>query len=127
MIERSQTKQIEKLIKHFPVVGIVGARQVGKTTLVKRLEPLLDKPCVYFDLESPSVMAQLKENSEWFLSQYQDKTVIIDEVQLMLELFPLLRSLKMKTVWRVALFCWVLPRLLFWQKVPKHWRVELPT
>jgi uncharacterized protein len=93
MIERSQKAQIEKLIKHFPAVGIVGARQVGKTTLVKNLEPILDKPCVYFDLESPRVMAQLKENPEWFLSQYQDKTVIIDEVQLMLELFPMLRSL----------------------------------
>lgn len=93
MIERNQTKQIEELIKHFPAVGIVGARQVGKTTLVKSLGPILNKPCVYFDLESPKVMAQLKENPEWFLSQYQDKTVIIDEVQLMLELFPLLRSL----------------------------------
>jgi uncharacterized protein len=93
MIERQQAKQIKKLIKHFPAVGIVGARQVGKTTLVKGLEPFLDKPCVYFDLESPRVMAQLKDNPEWFLSQYQDKTVIIDEVQLMLELFPLLRSL----------------------------------
>jgi uncharacterized protein len=93
MIERSQKAQIEKLIKHFPAVGIVGARQVGKTTLVKNLEPVLDKPCVYFDLESPRVMAQLKENPEWFLSQYQDKIVIIDEVQLMLELFPMLRYL----------------------------------
>lgn len=93
MIERSQQAQIEKLIKNFSVVGIVGARQVGKTTLVKNLALILDKPCVYFDLESPKVLVQLKENPEWFLSQYQDKTVIIDEVQLMLELFPLLRSL----------------------------------
>ncbi len=93
MIDRLQKSQIEKLIKHFPVVGVVGSRQVGKTTLVKGLESVLEKRCIYFDLESPRVLNQIKENPEWFLSQYQDQTVIIDEVQVMLELFPILRSL----------------------------------
>ena len=93
MIDRLQKNQIEKLITHFPVVGVVGSRQVGKTTLVKGLESVLEKRCIYFDLESPRVLNQIKENPEWFLSQYQDQTVIIDEVQVMLELFPILRSL----------------------------------
>ena len=93
MIERIQKIQIEKLIKHFPAVGIVGPRQVGKTTIVKNLKEFLDKPSIYFDLESPRTYNQIKENPEWFLTQYQDQTVIIDEIQLMLELFPILRSL----------------------------------
>ena len=93
MIDRIQKKQIKKLIQHFPAVGIVGPRQVGKTTLVKSLASELEKSVNYFDLESPKSLSLIKDNPEWLLTQYQDQTVIIDEVQLMPELFPLLRSL----------------------------------
>ena len=93
MIDRIQKKQIKKLIQHFPAVGIVGPRQVGKTTLVKSLTSELEKSVNYFDLESPKSLSLIKDNPEWLLTQYQDQTVIIDEVQLMPELFPLLRSL----------------------------------
>jgi len=93
MIERIQNRYIPKLLGYFPAVGIVGPRQVGKTTLVKNLMSSLVKPCTYFDLESPAAYRQINEDPEWFLAQYQDQTVIIDEVQMMLSLFPLLRSL----------------------------------
>jgi uncharacterized protein len=93
MINRKTEKQIEKLIQHFPVVGIIGARQVGKTTLAKKIAMLLPKKSIYFDLESPQVFSQITDNPTWFLNQYQDHTIIIDEVQLMLPIFPLLRSL----------------------------------
>ena len=93
MIARTQKENIKTLLSYFPAVGLVGPRQVGKTTLVKSLMAELPKPCVYFDLESPTTYNQIADNPEWFLSQYVDKTVIIDEIQWMLRLFPLLRSL----------------------------------
>ena len=34
-ITRAQTKELQSMLKQFPAVAIVGARQVGKTTLAK--------------------------------------------------------------------------------------------
>ena len=84
---------IPKLLSYFPALGLVGARQVGKTTLVKALAPLLPKPILYLDLENLNDFAVLEKDPQWFLEQHSDKTVVIDEVQRMLSLFPLLRSL----------------------------------
>ncbi|MBS1682108.1 MAG: ATP-binding protein [Bacteroidetes bacterium] len=77
----------------FPSVAILGARQVGKTTLAKQLTGKLKKPVHYVDLERPSTLAAItREPEEYFLS-YINQCVIIDEVQRMPSLFPLLRSL----------------------------------
>lgn len=73
----------------FPAVGIVGPRQVGKTTLVKNLSWENNK--IYLDLEKASDRAKLSD-VELFLTNHQDSTVILDEIQLMPELFAELRS-----------------------------------
>lgn len=75
-----------------PVIGILGARQVGKTTLSKAFIENLDKEAIYLDLEKPSDVRKLTE-PELYLQANQDKCVVIDEVQLMPKLFPLIRSL----------------------------------
>ena len=91
MITRNIQKSIENAIKVFPVVGILGSRQVGKTTLAKEIQKKFDSS-VYIDLELPSDFNKL-ENSEYFLQSAADKLVIIDEIQRKPELFPLLRAL----------------------------------
>jgi predicted AAA+ superfamily ATPase len=63
---------------------------VGKTTLVKNLK--LEKDNLYLDLEKSSDRAKLVD-PELFLKAHADKTVILDEIQLMPELFSELRSL----------------------------------
>ena len=93
MIERKQKGNIKDLLSYFPAVGVVGPRQVGKTTLVKALAEEMPNESVYLDLELPSTYERLSQDPEWLLEQYTDKTVIIDEVQWMLGLFPMLRSL----------------------------------
>jgi uncharacterized protein len=93
MIQRTLLKDIPKLLSYFPVLGLVGPRQVGKTTLVKALTQHLPKPILYLDLENLNDFALLEKDPQWFLEQHSDKTVVIDEVQRMLSLFPLLRSL----------------------------------
>ena len=37
MIKRDLTADITKALTYFPVVGIIGPRQVGKTTLAKSI------------------------------------------------------------------------------------------
>ncbi len=93
MIKRSLSKELPKLLSYFPVLGLVGPRQVGKTTLVKSLTALLTKPILYLDLENTNDYSLLEKDPQWYLEQHSDKTVVIDEVQRMLSLFPLLRSL----------------------------------
>lgn len=92
MIFRIQINEIKVLIEHFPAVGIVGPRQVGKTTLVRDIISDQFENTLYLDLESPTDYNRIAENPEWFLDQHKGKTVIIDEVQQMLSLFPILRS-----------------------------------
>ncbi|WP_154856277.1 ATP-binding protein [Cyclobacterium xiamenense] len=79
----------EEYMEIFPAVGIVGPRQVGKTTLVKNLS--WGKNKIYLDLEKASDRAKLSD-VELFLTNHKGNTVILDEIQLMPELFAELRS-----------------------------------
>lgn len=93
MIGRVLNNVVPKLLDFFPSVGLIGSRQVGKTTFVKNLQPLINKPILYLDLEDTDDFELLNTNAQWFLSQNADKLIVIDEVQRDLKLFPLLRSL----------------------------------
>lgn len=75
----------------MPAVALLGPRQVGKTTLARQLQKVIPKESVYLDLESPEDYQKLS-NLENYLVQREDKLLIIDEVQRMPELFPVLRS-----------------------------------
>lgn len=91
LIKRKITSELINSLKEFPVVALIGPRQSGKTTLAKFI--LGKKPdAVYLDLELPSDKRKLSE-PELYLSRLSDKLVIIDEIQLYPELFPLLRAL----------------------------------
>ncbi|MCF8252901.1 MAG: ATP-binding protein [Saprospiraceae bacterium] len=79
-------------LHNFPVVGITGPRQAGKTTLAKNIVKDTGREALYLDLELPSDLNRLR-NAELFLKENEEKLVIIDEVQRKPELFPLLRAL----------------------------------
>lgn len=93
MIPRLITERLISLLQHYPSVGLIGPRQVGKTTLAKSLAPKLQKPMRYFDLERLEDYQRLQSDPGYFLEQYQHDFVIIDEVQRMPGLFAELRSL----------------------------------
>ncbi|HRG09762.1 MAG TPA: AAA family ATPase, partial [Cyclobacteriaceae bacterium] len=63
----------------------------GKTTLVKSLANPSEK-VVYLDLELPSDRAILR-NPELFFKENMDKIIILDEIQLAPDLFPVMRSI----------------------------------
>ncbi|WP_197739843.1 ATP-binding protein [Pedobacter sp. BS3] len=78
-------------MQQVPAVAILGPRQVGKTTLVKQLIEGAPGDFIYLDLEDPADTIKLQDTG-LFLTNNADKTIIIDEVQRMPELFPVLRS-----------------------------------
>lgn len=92
MIKRMLQSQIEQSLQRFPAVGLIGARQAGKTTLAKMIADGWRGESLYIDLERPADYSALSE-PERFLARHSKKLVIIDEVQLRGELFPVLRSL----------------------------------
>ena len=94
MIPRNLKEKIIHSLDHFPVVGILGSRQVGKTTLAKEIKSNIGRPTVYLDLELPSDANKLQE-PELYLGQFTgtNTLVIIDEIQRIPGLFPLLRAL----------------------------------
>ena len=92
MISRPrQLKTVERLLSQYPVVAILGARQVGKTTLAQMLVQRLERPSTVFDLERRQDLARL-EDPELGLQDLKG-LVVLDEIQRRPELFPTLRVL----------------------------------
>ena len=92
MFYRFVTQQILEDLDFFPAIGIIGPRQVGKTTLAKFIQKTIASESLYLDLELDSDCRRLID-AETFLKFHQNKCIIIDEVQRMPELLPLLRAL----------------------------------
>jgi hypothetical protein len=92
MFNRHLSPYLQAALADYPAVVLLGARQVGKTTLARKIGDTKGADCIYLDLERPSDRQKLTD-PEAYLSLHQDKLVILDEVQHMPELFPVLRSL----------------------------------
>jgi predicted AAA+ superfamily ATPase len=95
-IIRNIIPQVIDSLNYFPVVSIIGSRQVGKTTLAKSIVKEMGKEHIYLDLELHSDLFKLND-AELFLSNHSDKLVVIDEVQNKKDLYPLLRAMVDKT------------------------------
>ena len=92
MIERRQEiDTVHGLLKRHPVVGIIGARQVGKTTLVRFFVKESQLKSSYFDLENPEDIARLAD--PMLVLKDLKGLVVIDEVQRLPDLFQVLRVL----------------------------------
>ena len=90
MISRRSGSQLESLLEENPAVALLGPRQVGKTTLALEIARAVDS--VYLDLESPADRARLSD-AELYLSDHEDRLVILDEVHRVPDLFQSLRGL----------------------------------
>jgi len=92
MIARLLTERLLERLAKSPAVVILGARQVGKTTLSEVIMSRWRGKVVRFDLEDPDDVARLTDPKAT-LSALADHLVVIDELQRMPEIFPLLRVL----------------------------------
>jgi len=93
-MEIKRTPELEllkKLFKDNPIVAILGPRQCGKTTLSHQFSHLLVSEVTVFDLDNPRDVQRLKDP----LLALEDVKglVIIDEIQKLPNLFPVLRVL----------------------------------
>ena len=75
-IPRNIERRLRQLVRFFPAVAISGARQTGKTTLLRHCFPEYD----YVSLDLPSKAEQAELNPSEFLDEHPGP-VIIDEVQ----------------------------------------------
>ena len=89
MIGRIFIADLLDRLSFYPGVVLLGARQVGKSTLARTLVAHLPD-AVFLDLELPADRAKL-DNPAAFFAAHRDRLVVIDEVQTMPELFVQLR------------------------------------
>ncbi len=96
-VPRQLLAQLSQRLQESPAVALLGARQVGKTTLVfdlmqhwAKTHPQQPEP-LYLDLQSERDRAKLAQ-SELYLADHQDRLVILDEVHRTPDLFATLRG-----------------------------------
>lgn len=91
MIERPYYfAKIKRLLKHNPIVALIGVRQIGKTTLAHTIAKT-QKQVTFFDLENPAHLARLQD--PLLALESLKGLVIIDEIQHLPNLFKVLRVL----------------------------------
>lgn len=88
MINRTGEEKLKKLAATFKSVAVIGARQSGKTTLVKKL--FKNKP--YLSLENPDTRTFALQDPRGFLESYP-MGAILDEAQRVPELFSYLQEI----------------------------------
>ena len=92
MIDRpNKLKAIQDGFSRAPIVSITGLRQSGKTTIAKEFASKFSGQSTHFDLEDPRSLARLTEPMTAL--EGLSGLVVIDEVQRMPSLFPILRVL----------------------------------
>ncbi|MCL1942746.1 MAG: ATP-binding protein [Candidatus Azobacteroides sp.] len=90
LIARKTEAFVKENLRIFPGVVILGPRQCGKSTLIKMLYRNSDS-YLYLDLQNIDDLNKLHEPTLFFKAN-QDKTICLDEIQLVPELFSVLRS-----------------------------------
>lgn len=88
-IKRTIEKKLKYMSEHFPVVMLCGARQVGKTTVLKKITEDIEN-IQYVTLDYPRVRQLAKDDPELFLQQYS-YPLIIDEIQYAPELLSYIK------------------------------------
>ncbi len=92
-IRRSFLSKIHETFDLHPLCGLLGPRQVGKTTLAKQyVETYFKNDAVFFDLENSRDLDKLQDPMLTF-SHISERLIVIDEIQRRPDLFPLLRVL----------------------------------
>ncbi|OGQ07523.1 MAG: AAA family ATPase [Deltaproteobacteria bacterium RIFCSPLOWO2_12_FULL_40_28] len=88
MIPRELQHQILRASKKYPLVGILGPRQSGKTTLAQMAFPKK----TYISFENPQIRSFATHDPQGFFKQYA-KGAILDEIQRVPSLFSYLQTI----------------------------------
>ena len=82
----------ERLSSVVPAVVLLGPRQVGKTTLARKIAADWPGGAVYLDMERPADKRRL-DDADAYLRAQNGKLVVIDEIQRVPNLFEVLRGI----------------------------------
>jgi len=109
---KQHLRRVRLLLRESPVVALLGARQVGKTTLAKQLAASRRGPTSWFDLENPADLARLSDPG--LELRPLRGLVVLDEIHRLPDVFPLLRVLadRPRTPARFLVLGSASPRLL---------------
>lgn len=88
-IKRSIEQTITKLSEQFPVIVITGARQVGKSTMLRMIK---DEGMNYVSLDDMDVRNLALSDPKYFLEQYS-YPLLIDEIQYAPDLLPYIKMI----------------------------------
>lgn len=91
IIPRDITKPVSSRLSNFPAVALLGARQVGKTTIASIVIDQFPK-AIHLDLERPADLNKLTDPEAFFL-QFSDHLICLDEIQRLPDIFPVLRGI----------------------------------
>ena len=90
MFQRKSTLEIRQQLGLSPAVAILGARQIGKTTLAKQIAAQFPDS-IYLDLENAQARAKL-DQADVFFEANRHRLVVLDEIQNAPELFSTMRG-----------------------------------
>lgn len=90
LIQREITDTVKTRLKNYPAVALLGARQVGKSTIAAMVIAQIQK-AIHLDLERPADLNKLTD-PEAFFAQFSDHMICLDEIQRVPDIFPVLRS-----------------------------------
>lgn len=91
-IERNELKnKLKELLENYPAVAILGARQVGKSTLAKEFISQWKKESIYLDLQLPKDANKMSD-PEAFFGFNKQSLICLDEIRYKPNLFQILRG-----------------------------------
>lgn len=89
MLNRLTIDRIDRALEQTPAIVLLGARQVGKTTLARSLAEAYN--AIYLDMETPEDLLRLGDPSAFF-QRHGDQLIVLDEIQHRPEIFRVLRG-----------------------------------
>jgi len=92
LLKRRLEPRIEQRLRSTPAVVLLGPRQVGKTTLARRIAAARGRNGVYLDLERPADLRRL-DDVDAFLRAQAGSLVVLDEIHRVPGLFAVLRGI----------------------------------
>ena len=92
MLKRQSESLVREKLSHTPAVVLLGPRQVGKTTLAKKIAANWSTPATYLDLERPADQQRLQD-ADTYLRSKSNQLIILDEIHRAPAIFDILRGI----------------------------------